>query len=499
MRITGSLYVEVNITDVHGNELSFGRYYEKYGHIDPNIRFYRNDPNNEKYRNERDIYLLPELIEKEILHLFESNLLEYDPEQNGSFEYDPDEEGAIQINLEDFSLHAIKNIYGRKFNAVIEGRNVSIWFVEIANPEITPEPEGEFGYDDGKNDMFNFMDAVLSGNLEVIDRILASGEIDVNNPMPIPILYYDERAIQTATHYGQIEVIRRLIAAGADINIGRPPSLCIAVEKGNIDIFNLLIEAGADISANCSTSVWDKKSILAHAAEHGRDVIVHRCIELGIDVDKDEPIYLACDHISHTRYANYVNTIRLLIQAGANVDTTYSPLVNSIMEHGYIDIIRLLVPHIHKQEFLDNALFDAVLAGRNVGNVAPFPEIVNLLLQQGANPDAPNHTYRGAGRPILALVNKATQSQLLLGTRGMKNEDIARTAQRLGFTAAEIAEMIKERTKARRGHALSAWAMRQAEIRAEEEGEGGNNNQGGGRRTRRHRRQRKLTRARSRK
>ena len=82
-----------------------------------------------------------------------------------------------------------------------------------------------------------------------------------------------------------------------------------------------------------------------------------------------------------------------------------------------------------------------------------------------------------------------------MGTTGIKTELIARTAQRLGFTAAEIAEMLRQRAASRRGPALTAFAMRLAE-------EEGGNNQGGGRRTRRlrhNRRQRKLTRARGRK
>ena len=492
MRITGSLYVEVKITNAYGEELSVGKYWEKYS-SNPNTRLSRSDSDSEKYRNERDIYELPELIEKEILNLFESNLLEYDP---GSFEYDS-EEGQIHINLEDFPLYAIKNIYDRKFNTVIKGRNVSIRFLEIADPEITPEPDGEFGYDDGKNDMFNFMDAVLSGNLEVIDRILASGEVDVNNRMPIDCLYNDERAIQIATIYGQIEVIRRLITAGADINIGRPTSLCIAAGKGHLDIFNILIEAGADRNIDCSMSPWTKKSILAYAAENGQDTIVHRCIELGLDVNQDEPLYLACTHISEARYANYFNTIRLLIEVGANVDTPRSPLVYEIIRNGYIDIIRLLVPHINTQSVLDNALYDAVLRGRELRNVAPYPEIVNMLLEKGANPDAPNYE-RGNGRSLLAFVNKAMQQQLLLLTTVMKSEEIARVAQRLGFTPAEITDLLAQRAASRRGPALLAWGKKQNEIHRVEAGN--NNNQNGGRRTRRtRRRQRKWTRSRARK
>jgi ankyrin repeat protein len=90
-------------------------------------------------------------------------------------------------------------------------------------------------------------EAAMQGNLEAIrQHIEAGSDLDERDPMG------GASPLAIATVFGQIEVLKALIKAGADVNArnneGSTP-LIIATVFDQIEVSRALIEAGADVNA----------------------------------------------------------------------------------------------------------------------------------------------------------------------------------------------------------------------------------------------------------
>ena len=87
-----------------------------------------------------------------------------------------------------------------------------------------------------------------------------------------------------AVKEGNINVVKSLIASGADVNqviSGKLSPLILASQMGNVDIVNLLIGEGANVNHVTIHSV----SSLLVASQAGHDQIVQILIESGADVN----------------------------------------------------------------------------------------------------------------------------------------------------------------------------------------------------------------------
>jgi len=61
--------------------------------------------------------------------------------------------------------------------------------------------------------------------------------------------------LQWASRYGEIDRVKRLLDAGADIHTGNDLPLLLACVSGYDVIVYILLEAGADIRANCGAAL----------------------------------------------------------------------------------------------------------------------------------------------------------------------------------------------------------------------------------------------------
>lgn len=93
--------------------------------------------------------------------------------------------------------------------------------------------------------------ATFHGNAEIVRRLLNAGA-NVNiikNKNWSSMLFEELTALMIAANYGKADVIKLLIAAGANTNLqtkGGQTALMLASEKGDKEIVMLLLNAGAD-------------------------------------------------------------------------------------------------------------------------------------------------------------------------------------------------------------------------------------------------------------
>jgi ankyrin repeat protein len=135
-------------------------------------------------------------------------------------------------------------------------------------------------------------------------------------------------ALHMACAYGVEPIVKRLIAAGADVNtvnnFGYTP-LLEACHRGFVNIVRFLIEAGADLSYIPPEDLSSKspfvnspaQAALAESARSGFHRIAELLLESGADKDKANDIGWTALH--EACFYNRVDTCRALLDAGACV------------------------------------------------------------------------------------------------------------------------------------------------------------------------------------
>jgi len=198
-------------------------------------------------------------------------------------------------------------------------------------------------------------------------------------PSESQIEAYD--GLHLAAHFGQVDEINRLIAAGADLNArdsyGRTPAH-VAAFASHDDVVRALAEAGADMNAlengiydvvtiaavandpemvslamalgnraDLITSIYDGTALIA-AAHLGHHEVVHRLIEGGAPLD----------HVNNLGWTalieavvlgdggpDHIRTVQLLVDAGANKligDRSKVTPLQHAKSRGYSEIASIL-------------------------------------------------------------------------------------------------------------------------------------------------------------
>jgi len=150
--------------------------------------------------------------------------------------------------------------------------------------------------------------------------------------------------IQGAAYGGDIEAVKEVLAAGADVNtkdrVGRTP-LHSAAGEGHKEVVKLLIAEGADVNAKLDGD--GGATPLHSAAGEGHKEIVELLVAEGADVNAQNgggstPLHEAA-------YGDYKEIAELLITAGADVnagDKIITPL-HYAAQYGDKEIVELLV------------------------------------------------------------------------------------------------------------------------------------------------------------
>jgi ankyrin repeat protein len=190
-------------------------------------------------------------------------------------------------------------------------------------------------------------DAVKNGNLPLVDILINYGaETDVNavNNDGISILII---GIQR----NRIEIVRRLLNAGVDFEIGIKNPLEEAVYNGYAEMTNLLIEWGLDpfyMNANKETLLhtvsakarhWEDSNyeytlelLLNYEDPYGRKLDINR-----IDCMGDTPLSIAITN-------DHVDMVKILLDHGADPNLVYyenliiSPEIQDLLDYNDPDI-----------------------------------------------------------------------------------------------------------------------------------------------------------------
>ena len=207
------------------------------------------------------------------------------------------------------------------------------------------------------NDMINFPlhEAIINGNAAAVQELIDDG-YDVNT-----LDRFGDTALSEAAAHRHIDIVRMLLDAGADLNLGNETPLYIAAGNGHIDIIQILIDAGADLNSVNHLN----QTPLYFAIYNNQVPIASLLITEGADVnlgnyESNTPLHFA------TR-RNNIDLVRQLICAGADAN------IRNVNNESALDVARLLAPRDttaterRKRQASINVLVNASRANRVEG------------------------------------------------------------------------------------------------------------------------------------
>ena len=203
-------------------------------------------------------------------------------------------------------------------------------------------------------------------------------------------------ALYTAIEKGDVEMVRLLVEAGADVNaaegFGGNTPLHEAVKKDDVEIVKILVAAGADVHAE---GFFDRTP-LTLATEEGATEIMQILLGPGQDTDtsadgEDKEAASAPSIGSEALYTAIekgdVEMVRLLVEAGADVNAAEgfggnTPLHEAV-EQGDVEIVKILVAagaDVHAEGYFDRTPL-------TLATEEGATEILQILLGSGPDTD----------------------------------------------------------------------------------------------------------------
>lgn len=238
--------------------------------------------------------------------------------------------------------------------------------------------------------------ATMAGRAEIVRSLIAAGA-DVNARVE---QFFAVDALELAVEQQHIEIVKMLLAAGADPNWNNQnPGLCpirTAVRHGNAEMVRILINAGAAVKFGTGFR------LLVDAAEKSTADVVQVLVAAGCNVNTkalggDTPLTAACKRAD-------VEIVQTLIAAGANVNKTgmheFTPLISVFYAP---KLSELLLGHglIQQQSQLSNQIL----------------AIVQALVQAGAN--LQTHDLQGKTPLMLTIAQNLLESASYLISAGV--------------------------------------------------------------------------------
>jgi ankyrin repeat protein len=228
-----------------------------------------------------------------------------------------------------------------------------------------------------------FFDAVLKGDAETVNALIAAEDIDVNQAK----ITTGATPLYIAAQNGHTDVVKALIAAkDIDVNQAKTTTdatpLYIAAQNGHTDVVKALIAAGADVNKALTTT---GATPLYIAAENGHTDVVKALIAAeDIDVNQattttgSTPLYIAAQN-------GHIDVVKALIAAKdidvnqAKTTTGATPLYIAAQQ-GHIDVVKELIAAGAKINERDIKRFDISNKIKNILKEAAISQLVSQLL-----------------------------------------------------------------------------------------------------------------------
>jgi predicted acyl esterase/ankyrin repeat protein len=276
--------------------------------------------------------------------------------------------------------------------------------------------------------------AVKSGNMEIIKSLMEAGA-DVNAGSRLPLFTAVEQdnlsmaeylithgadvnapegwtALQMAVSTSTIEMVKLLIAKGADINVGSWPPLHGAVDKGRRDIVELLIKEGADLSAKDSGGCTP----LYYATQNNNLDIIKLLVAKGADIKTVTPKGLMRLHYMSTY--DSPDIVEWLLAKGAKVDERDDNYEFTALHYaarfGSTKVAKVLIAHGADIRAKDKWGYQPI----HWAAYHDRPEIIELLIAEGADVNA--KTSLGQTPLELAIPRRNTAAIEVLRKHGAK-------------------------------------------------------------------------------
>lgn len=200
-----------------------------------------------------------------------------------------------------------------------------------------------------------------------------------------------KRIYNTALNYSilseNVEGVSILLNAGASID-NRSDYLHDAIEVNNLNIVKLLVNKGVDINQIAKeengTYYYEGRSPLSLAVfKENADIVKFLLLhDANVNMDEEPILYTAVNWYDNYKKSS-INIIKLLLDAGADIDVRYSgntPLITAIKK-GYADVVKLLIEYGADVNYADKKgkkpLYYAI-------NISKKNEIIKLLVDEGA-------------------------------------------------------------------------------------------------------------------
>lgn len=224
------------------------------------------------------------------------------------------------------------------------------------------------------------INAIKRGNLQVLDVLLQRGA-DPNKAFRT-----NKSPIQQAADEDRVDIMQRLIEAGADINCNKNQetpltiasdrgfvdvvdfliannaliepkdkrdknALCSAAYRGNVDVIDRLLAAGADARF---LNPFTSSSVLISASYHGHVDVLDRLVIHGADINAKD-IHLETP-LSMASERGHVQFVERLLDLGADINSQNifgrTPLMNACINKR-VDVIKLLLERGADRNILD--------------------------------------------------------------------------------------------------------------------------------------------------
>lgn len=196
------------------------------------------------------------------------------------------------------------------------------------------EDHAEFEYPDLR-DVTSLHIAALTGYLPLVNHLLENGhesEIQKMDSWGLSPFFW-------ACQDGNIDMVRRLLEAGADVSASG--ALRVAASKNHIGIVQHLLELQAKIDVQDQ----DFGTPLYAAAQNGCTDVVRKLLHSGADVNLIGGIHHRA--LNTAAYGGYTEIVQLLLEKDITIDPEENYFLGSALgaaaRRGHADIIRLLL------------------------------------------------------------------------------------------------------------------------------------------------------------